>query len=74
MRVGRLQCRFHGRDAAGWTWLLAYWSKRPQLDFRTIPPRSLSRDAALCPEHACALEEQLKGPGRELLGPTMGEA
>ena len=55
---------FSGDMPKGWTNLLVYWSKRPELNFLTIPPQDMLRDAVLCPEHACALECHLKDLGR----------
>jgi len=52
--------RFTGNMPRGWTNLLTYWSKRPEMNFSTIPPRNVVRDGVLCPEHARALESQLK--------------
>ena len=54
--------------------LLAYWSKRPELNFLRIPPQDVSRDAVLCPEHAGVLESQLKDLGRLVSMPPMGSA
>jgi hypothetical protein len=52
--------RFTGDMPRGWINLLAYWSKRPEMNFSTIPPQNVVRDGVLCPEHAGALESQLK--------------
>jgi hypothetical protein len=58
----------------GWTFLLTYWSKRPEPNISKIPPQDMPRDCVLCPEHARTLESQLKDLGRQLDTPTMGEA
>ena len=55
---------FSGDMPKGWTNLLVYWSKRPELNFLAIPPQDMLRDAVLCPEHACVLECHLKDLGR----------
>jgi hypothetical protein len=60
----------------GWVMLLAYWSPKP-FGFNTTLGKILrycQRDAALCPEHARALEAQLKDIGRRLGAPAAGQA
>jgi hypothetical protein len=52
--------RFTGNMPRGWTNLLTYWSKRPESNLLQIPPEDMLRDGVLCPEHARALESQLK--------------
>ena len=51
---------FSGSMPRGWINLLAYWSKHPEPNFLQIPLENMLRDAVLCPEHARALESQLK--------------
>jgi hypothetical protein len=65
---------FRGDMAGGWINLFAYWSPRAELTFWTIPPQHISRDAVLCPEHARALEAQLKDISRLGSMPAMGVA
>jgi hypothetical protein len=50
---------FRGDMPEGWIWLLTFWATRPVgiIDPLTQP---LKRDGVLCPEHARALEAQLK--------------
>jgi hypothetical protein len=56
----RCAARFSGNMPRGWIYLLTYWSKHPESNFLQIPPEHIVRDAVLCPEHARALESQLK--------------
>jgi hypothetical protein len=49
----------HDDMPKGWTRLLMFWSKKPELDFWKVPQRDWLRDAVLCPEHTAALERQL---------------
>jgi hypothetical protein len=58
----------------GWINLLAYWSKRPELNFLQIPSQNVVRDGVLCPEHARALESQLRDFCRVGSMPPMGAA
>jgi hypothetical protein len=52
--------KFTGNMPSGWINLLAYWSMIPEMNFLQIPPEDILRDGVLCPEHARALESQLK--------------
>lgn len=54
-------CRsnFAGNLPEGWVWLLTYYRAEPNTVFDYVRERYI-RDAALCPEHAAALEQQLK--------------
>jgi hypothetical protein len=52
--------RFGGNMPRGWINLLAYWSKRPEMNFLKIPSQNVVRDGVLCPEHARAIQCQLK--------------
>jgi hypothetical protein len=65
---------FRGDMPRGWINLLAYWSKRPELNFLTIPPQDVSRDGVLCPQHAGVFESQLKDRGRLVSMPPKGSA
>jgi hypothetical protein len=65
---------FSGEMPPEWVWFDAYWAKRPADCFLDIPRQHTMRDAALCPEHARALDTQLKEFGRELIGPVAGAA
>jgi hypothetical protein len=70
----RCAATFGGDMPRGWTNLLSYWSKRPELNFLNIPPQDMLRDAVLCPEHARALEFQLRDLCRLASMPPMGMA
>jgi len=50
---------FIGPLPPGWIWLATFWMVREpgKLDFTSD---DVNRDAALCPEHAAALESLLK--------------
>jgi hypothetical protein len=66
-------CRecFSGDMPPGWVWLLAYWARDPAMD---SPEAKWLRDTALCPQHARALDAQLKDLGRAVMAPPDGEA
>jgi hypothetical protein len=65
---------FAGDMPKGWVWLLAYWSECPKLAIDdSIPIQDWLQDTTLCPEHARALDLQLKDIPR-LQGAAAGEA
>jgi hypothetical protein len=69
VRCAWAECRktFEGDMSAEWVWLLAYWSRRPQVGLDS-PDVKWMRDAA-SREHARVLDSMLKPmPPRELLG------
>jgi hypothetical protein len=66
--------RFSGNMPTGWINLLAYWSKRPEMNFSKIPSQDVVRDGVLCPKHTRALEAELKNLGRSVSIPPEGAA
>ena len=52
--------KFTGDMPKEWIYVLAYWSKFPEMNFSTIPWQNVVRDVVLRPKQARALESQLK--------------
>jgi hypothetical protein len=55
--------RFDGLMPADWRWMIVYWSPQPAVESTVAEVvffDSCDHDAALCPEHARCLEDQLK--------------
>ena len=70
----RCEATYSGDMPNGWIYLMTYWSKQPEQTFLKIPPQDVSRDGVLCPEHARALESQLKERSRLGSMPPVGAA
>jgi len=51
---------FNGEMPPGWTWLITHWAPHP---IPNVMDMKTTRDAALCPPHAAALESALRSFG-----------
>ena len=58
----------------GWTRMLMFWSKQPELEFFKVRPRDWLRDSTLCPEHTVALDGLLIPLAREVDQEPQGNA